>query len=355
MKMKTRSTGIILVFFAIAGVAFGLAMKSAHAEKSFSQVEKAGEWLNQVESIYRQYTDVMSSAASLDELSQGLIEGEVQQNFAIRQGATMLLDLRQAFERVSAEHTLLPPPPRVKTENFSKLLKANVNYLNTLKGQVSNVIALSTEVYEAALSGDEDAQDKLVIKQVNQYVALLLGENTTISQRLTAVPPSSPAYALFSSISYSNEAIISVLQALAKILRGDLDLEKLKIGRAQAKLSLFQAAQELDKGRTLATNALQQYQAIKPRGERQHRILAAILEAHRTFPQSFDVEEELNTVLSDAITIWTDENSIAAMDDAKFASNFMTSMTSTYLKIDTLVNERMRLQAIRTNTLTKFR
>lgn len=317
-----------------------------YAEKHTAEFRTAIDWINQSKQVLDNYYRVYANSALVDEVSESLIANEVTENFAVRQGTSLLQSIRSEFDNVKEAHAKLLPPPELSDNSMRRFIEIHVELLRTLQRDVERAIDVSQEILLAAIEGDVHASDRLAQRQLDQFIAMLHNENRMISLASANIKQSHPQNKLQESVMASNSAMISIMQYLKTSQQGDLEF-----GRhfAHARNMLNEAELHLRSGNKLAKKMKNDFRIQASDSMEEKRTKKILIEMLDTYPESIDNEKKIIDIvyiLMDSI-----ELSVENMDSS-FVDNL--EMHGTILEFERLVDERLRLDRERTALATAF-
>lgn len=319
-----------IAFLAVMWVAL---VSGVARSQTVSEVGEASRWLERWTSSYQQYLNVIDVTNALDEISLGLMDGEITEAFARRRGVSNIASARMGYDRAVDAHARLPAIPPLPDIPLRGAMEVRERYLDLLKIQIADLVEVSTEIFAAALRGDTSVQDNLATKQLNQFAAVLQGENLLIREQLTLLASSSPVYSLLSAALTSNDAILAFFHTAAD---PNFDEGSLQRSLNRGELSLFESEKSILEGRHNLRAYRRQYSPIGVRDVVERRNREVLAEMMDSLAGSLDVEDQIVGSLRELFDILIDGNTDL--------ESFNDAMTLFDLKISSLVESRMSLQ-----------
>ena len=295
-------------------------------------------WVAEVQAIYHELTRVIDYAVQVDDISAALIDGEISEDFALRNGRSFFLQARLSYDKVSERIDCCLPQPKVEKEQFVKAARNVSQYLRTLRDQVLNIIEATEATFNAAIDGDVDTVNRLQLKQLEQVIILVESENVLLKTQTLLAKESHPQHPFFLSVIAGNRATLAALSYLRDFASGRLSVADVNAARFLVERELLNMERAIDDGRQAILNWRIQISDMRRETERERRMVTLLTQLFDSYKESFDVEEQL------ASTIFLMANAVLADD---FVNAPLELYETEMLKLEVLVDRRVQLQSER--------
>lgn len=303
-------------------------------KRADASAEELRAWAQWNEHTQKLSTDLIALIERLDEVdivSQRMLEGDELPITGERKAQAILESIREAYAQTNQEVDALAPVT-LANEKWDALSRAAVRHIQRLRDQVGLAIATTEKAVAAAARHDRSAYGRLVMRSLENAIAILNAENITVDLFNATLDPHYPQHALNESVKHANEALIAVLAfikdgmppgaTMAYKAAVDESLGAMRLAISEGRDNI-----ESRKGR------VDQLQMLDPANA---QILSR---AFDTYYQSFDVEERI----MGSLQTMTQE-----VFEPKQPSAVHEVLSRVEAEFGALVDQRARLQEQRT-------
>ncbi len=302
---------------------------AAIAQPSMDEIRAGAEYTATINRLTDRFYDVIDLSLDLDDVSIAMADGTLATDDGRKQGNAAIAEMQRTFAAVAADAAAAPPLPQVRDPGIAHSLETVRTFLDRMQADAEQAMADSIELFEAALAGDTDIFAAVELRQFDNTIRQLQGENETIATSLVTLPPGTPGHHHYTVIARLNTALIDALTALRPLLRGgaadQAGLDAAQAGVAASRRLIAEARE------SAAAYAAQLRASAAPPDLGQHNA-DLILQALDSFDESFDVEAAVADQLDAMIVGLRDP---ATADPAVY--------DRTVMRLDQLVDRRMQL------------
>lgn len=280
---------LALVFFFLTGI------PSANSQTT-DDARKTTEYLVKVNALTARLADLANQSVEYDNLAYAILEEDISVEFAKRHMLVVSTRLRQELTIIENLARQVPPPPSdVEFERFNNSMFYAEKVMQENLGALEMLIENGEEIVFAAIEGDQDVFNRIEVRQLRQLLGTMTQQISTLQMELANQEPNSANFHLYGAMAKYYETNSIFLSTVLEVTENpDVDFFQSfsqMIENSQA--TIDQGYRHIRNGRNSAKETQQELSQLKAKSEVDVHNKSLILEAYKTFDQSFDVAQKL--------------------------------------------------------------
>lgn len=290
LKNRILSFRAAVLVAAIMALSIGSGAAQEKYKLTAEEIRAGSVWASKTNRVLQEFGEVINLTTQLDEISEGVLYGEIKRDFASRQFKNMLSNILLKYNNARDAVKRLGSPPTFQDERIQRRFGGSYEMLGLAEKSAKKMIKESSLLFVEAKTGNKDATIKLFEKSIRTFSSVLELQNAVLSGQAATYGSDEANYYHYKGMVETYSAMIFGLNAILPVFKsGSVDIEMIETAHVNLKVS----KNTYIIGRRILKKNINKYSAMKASSLKDKNNKQILLKALRSIYESFDIEEEL--------------------------------------------------------------